>query len=263
MPFFFCCADVARLTVSPAGTLIAPLHPSPYRSSSVRRPLAPRRGWKMFGVRAVFAVSLFVVPAVVTADPIPVAAIVQHEADYGASARLDRGASHSNAMTAWNLAGSPFASWRGVGLSLQGQLSGAGRRTTSLASADAGSVAAALASGAYPSGAGINFNAYTVVPSQTATVPGCGPGAVSALSQAFREAFGPLTAAEIDANRLAPIVGAMTATGVMPNGQTPVMIDTGGAVMPVSASEPATLVLLGTGLFALARRQRSKRAARQ
>jgi len=89
------------------------------------------------------------------------------------------------------------------------------------------------------------------------------------VSQAFREAFGTVTAAEIAADELAPVVGAMEATdatAVGSLGAPTVFIAEGGTLedLPpqVHASEPATLILLGSGLLAIARRQRGKNATR-
>jgi hypothetical protein len=194
-------------------------------------------------------VALLVIPAVAAADPIPVTGIVEPDADYGASVRLDRGGSYAGTALAGNMSG-------GSGYD-DGSPRGLLYAPTGPLGSQFASTAGDLAAGAYDDGLDAEYG-----PVMGALI---GPAGAPEVGQAFRDAFGTLSAAEIEADELAPIVGAMEATDALSVGggqaATAFIAPTADGLVAISAPEPASLLLLGSGLLAIAHRQRRKHRA--
>lgn len=211
-------------------------------------------------------VSFLALPAVAAADPIPVTGVLEKTSENGASVRVDRGATHhpsTGQMGGYSygsadgsdpLRGLLYADNRTLGPGLAPTISTDRIDTSNLGS---GSAASGMFASTLPGNAG----GSSVAPASAAS-PGQSVTPAQVL-KAFRDALGPVTSAGIETSQLAPIVGAMEATDVLPvgGGGTTGVFGEPGLVPEVHASEPATLILFGSGLLALAHRQRSKRRA--
>jgi hypothetical protein len=223
----------------------------------------------MLRVVAFGVVTLVVLPAVAAADPIPINGIIDPHDDYGQSVRLDNGAGHRGAGVGGGFAGGAYAAAGGrtspLGLlyASAASLVGLPPLAPSASGSDTGNVGPLVLGGSNGSSGngGGSSGLHSTAPAGTA------PGSASApqILQAFRDALGRLTPSAIESSPLASFVGAMEATDVMPvgGGETLGALAETGVIPEIHASEPASLLLFGSGLLALAHRQRAKRAVRR